>query len=428
MASRSFGANGRVQLHQGKTKVWNKSGRPPEDVRTLGSDAWQPTGIRVLGTPIGTAQFVVEAMEARIAEERCLWEAITFSTRSPVLGRFWSRAPTHERTTHCALCLRTPRNSAAAVFHMPASCASAQPAHSLGHTCGARTCQSGRHPPNENGLFGLEAQRCSMQASWASWADALPMIGERNPEIAAMALRSVEGEPPQQGCLADLQQATFRLDRERFWWRPTWQALLGGGEHPWRASVVDTHFKKRSILSFRAAAGQAHLHSHSGANANAASAHAPTAPEHTIPPYLFRVLLLERLQLPLPVSEAKCNGCHAPLDVLGRHKASCTVLGRIGKRATPIERTVARICREARARVRFNAFLKDMNINVGAADERRIVVFAQDLPSFGVRSWRWTSHCTVSCPPQESLTPTLPKWTVLFFSRRDKTKKKHARS
>ena len=43
--------------------------------------------------------------------------------------------------------------------------------------------------------------------------------------------------------------------------------------------------------------------------------------------------------------------------------------------STPIERTVARICREAGARVRFNA-------NVGAA-ERRIEVLAQDLPFFG---------------------------------------------
>ena len=55
--------------------------------------------------------------------------------------------------------------------------------------------------------------------------------------------------------------------------------------------------------------------------------------------------------------------------------------GRIRKRASPVERRVAKICHEAGARVRFNAFLRDMN--VGAADERRIEVLAQDLPSFG---------------------------------------------
>ena len=32
------------------------------------------------------------------------------------------------------------------------------------------------------------------------------------------------------------------------------------------------------------------------------------------------------------------------------------------------------------ARVKFNAYLRDMNVNVRAADERRIEVLAQDLP------------------------------------------------
>ena len=53
------------------------------------------------------------------------------------------------------------------------------------------------------------------------------------------------------------------------------------------------------------------------------------------------------------------------------------------KRATPTERMLARICREAGARVRYNAFLRDMNVHVPANDERRIEVLAQDLPCFG---------------------------------------------
>ena len=53
------------------------------------------------------------------------------------------------------------------------------------------------------------------------------------------------------------------------------------------------------------------------------------------------------------------------------------------ERATPTERMLARICREAGARVRYNAFLRDMNVHVPANDERRIEVLAQDLPCFG---------------------------------------------
>ena len=102
-----------------------------------------------------------------------------------------------------------------------------------------------------------------------------------------------------------------------------------------------------------------------------------------MPPHLFRVILLERLALPLPVNEARCDGCHEPLDTLGRHLAACPRTGRLRKRASPIERMLARICREAGARVRFNAFLRDMNVHVRADDERRIEVLAQDLPCFG---------------------------------------------
>ena len=63
-----------------------------------------------------------------------------------------------------------------------------------------------------------------------------------------------------------------------------------------------------------------HLRSHSGHNAGVALACAPTNPECTVPPLLFRVLLLERLQLPLPIAEATCEGCGDPVDPLGRHE------------------------------------------------------------------------------------------------------------
>ena len=53
------------------------------------------------------------------------------------------------------------------------------------------------------------------------------------------------------------------------------------------------------------------------------------------------------------------------------------------KRANPIERTLARVFREAGARVRFNAVLRDMNVGVRADDDRRIEVLAQDFPCFG---------------------------------------------
>ena len=47
-----------IRLHLGKTKVWNKGGVEPEPIHTMGENAWHPSGIMVLGTPIGSEQFV----------------------------------------------------------------------------------------------------------------------------------------------------------------------------------------------------------------------------------------------------------------------------------------------------------------------------------------------------------------------------------
>ena len=62
------------------------------------------------------------------------------------------------------------------------------------------------------------------------------------------------------------------------------------------------------MLAGRPPSRQAHLRTHSGLNAGIVFAHAPTTPECRVLPYLFRVLLLERLNLPLPITEAVCNG------------------------------------------------------------------------------------------------------------------------
>ena len=124
------------------------------------------------------------------------------------------------------------------------------------------------------------------------------------------------------------------------------------------------------MLTIRPASRRAHLRSHSGHNAGVVLSHAPTAPEYIVPPNLFRVLLLERL-LPLPVTEARCTGCHEPLDP---RAPPCVPLQPNG---------CARICREGGAHVRFNVYLRDMNVHVHPEDERHIEVLAQDLPCFG---------------------------------------------
>ena len=65
------------------------------------------------------------------------------------------------------------------------------------------------------------------------------------------------------------------------------------GRQFWACFVLDTHIRKNSMLTNRAASLQAHLRSHPDRDAGVEFSHAPTTTEYTVPPHLFTVLLLE---------------------------------------------------------------------------------------------------------------------------------------
>ena len=106
----------------------------------------------------------------------------------------------------------------------------------------------------------------------------------------------------------------------------------------------------------------------------------PTGPEFKLQPVVFRTLVLERLRQPLQISEVACV-CGTRLDSRGRHRAACPRSGPLRIRATPTERTLSGVCREAGATVRCNTKLRDLNIGVSFQDERAIEVVASGFPS-----------------------------------------------
>ena len=57
-----------IQLHTGKTRTWNKAGVCPERMAELGPSVWSQEGIKILGTPVGSAEFVQRLCEERIAK------------------------------------------------------------------------------------------------------------------------------------------------------------------------------------------------------------------------------------------------------------------------------------------------------------------------------------------------------------------------
>ena len=294
LVSESLHRNAGIQLHQGKTRVWNRSGTVPDNVDSLGEEVWRTDGIKILGTPLGNAQFVAEHTQERLEEEQRLWDAIP---SVPDLQCAWQilvqsanpRANHTIRTLPPRLSLEYARGHDKGMWDTAKGLLQQLP----GSDEELREAEMVARLPMRMGGLGLRsAERCADAACWASWADALEMIHQRTPAVADMVVRTMEEEAPAHGCLSDLQTAARRLDNEGFWWRPSWKALRDGRRPPtntssepgewlhgwqyWASSISDTFFRKSSLLSSRAAASRAHLRSHSGCNAGAALAHAPT--------------------------------------------------------------------------------------------------------------------------------------------------------
>ena len=187
--------------------------------------------------------------------------------------------------------------------------------------------------------------------------------------------------------------------------------------------VLLPRIPRGTVVLAQSAADRAHLCSHSGP---AASEVAPTSPEFTMVPSLLRTAILERLRLPLDVTDATCT-CGGRLDSLGRHRGACPQSGRLHTRAIGPERTVARICREAGAVVRTNMKLRDMNIVCPANDDREIEVVASGLRlrhgaqlTVDVTLRSATTSCGAVCTNAANM-----DGAVLFRVRRDK-ETKHA--
>ena len=355
---------------------------------------WNPEGIKILGTPVGSRHFVRQKVTERVDEERRLWEAIP---HVPDLQCEWQilLQCAGPRCHHMLRTLPPTQSREYAEEHD----AGMHRTMEVRHASHDQTIDAGGKLatlPMRLGRLGLRsAQRVAPGAFWASWADALHMIHERLPAVARTITHKLNNEVEGDGCLGELKSAAALLDHHGFVGRPEWEQLQMGvrpppanivepGEwpHGWQyyASSASEHFFRRTVvLSQTGAANQAHLRSHSGHGPSFALSGTPTKPEFRVEPHHFRTLVLERMKLPLHVAEAKCE-CGAELDRLGRHRAACPMSGRLRTRALGPERSLARICRQAGATVRCNAKLRDMDIAVSAEDERAIEVLALGLP------------------------------------------------
>ena len=202
-------------------------------------------------------------------------------------------------------------------------------------------------PMRLGGLGLRSAQRIALGAFWASWFDALHMIHERLPAVARTITHKLLDDAEHDGCLGELKRAPALLDLHDF---ADGSATTAREHCRARGGHMDGNTTRHLLLSTSSGGPwcwampvpQIKLTYVPSPAMGFALSGTPTNPEFKVEPHHFRALVLERMRLPLRVTEAKCE-CGADLDSLERHCAACPRSGRLRTRVLGPEKTLARI-------------------------------------------------------------------------------------
>ena len=297
-----------------EARVWKGSGVPLEE-----------QGVRILGTPLGHLHYVQAFLRRVTAEHEVLL------SRIPLVEDVQS---TWALLLHCAgqranYMLRAVRPEMVRGF-------------AEGHNAGLWTClcnilnvvvdgdrQDVAPMPLSLGGLGLrDAVRTSPPAFWASWSDCIAMVRARHPDVVALiirAMRHLTGPPT----LVSAQTVAHQLVGVEGFEPPSWDALAngqrpprrepeefepGGCRHGWQheaASRVERQHRGRLMPRFPQQQ-RAMLRSQSGPLAGVPLSTTLCNFLSRIDSHFFRVLLLRRLRLPLPLSARLCRCGAAP--------------------------------------------------------------------------------------------------------------------
>ena len=397
----------KIQVHHGKTKMWNRSGTTPTGVEELTASArvvdpdavvWRgdqglPThaqGFKVLGVPIGHPDFVVDFLARKTNEHELLFERIPAmeDLQSAWLVLLFCAAP------RANFWLRSVRPELVHQF------AASHDANTWG--CLARLI--GVQGPSAHSqvvaslLFSLgglgltSATRGCRAAHWASWTDSLAVIQRRHPEVARTIVANLPLDTVPSLAVVNSIDQELRVHLDL----PSWEDFAEGtqpgmGEegqeptlprHGWQKRAhkcLEDQFVSEEVWPSLSDTDRAMSRSQRGPFAAAPFVALPTSRFSKFDAQVFRVLLRRRLRLPLPLSSRSCR-CGRFLDPLGHHRAGCSEAGVLGKRGFPLERAAEQVCREAGARVRTNVFVRDMDLaEHNLLDNRRLEVVADGL-------------------------------------------------
>ena len=373
-----------------EARVWRGGADIPEVER----------GIKVLGTPLEHPVFVQHQLARVRAHQQVLLEphpcnsgcAISLDAPVPI-----ARPPEPRISSEWCPPSVLPALPDLTTQHCGSVCAGCWVFHQ--NSCEGSARAASQLPLAFGGLGLRSAERTRTPAYWASWADSLSMIQQRHPSVAGTIVEQMAGESVSVHLRA-ASAAAAELNLVPGFEVPGWLELARGVRPALRnveefepgcqrtgwqheaAIEVEREFRDVDLFPRMAEHERALVRSQGGPMAGMSLAAVPSNPHTRIEPQLFRVLLLRRLRLPLPLSSRACR-CGRLLDVFGHHRASCALAGVLGRRGFAVESITARICREAGGRVSTNVLVRDLDLPVPVNDARRLEVVVDGLPLFG---------------------------------------------
>ena len=368
-------AHARIRLNSGKTRIWNGAGSEPPNIQDLGPDVWvgnpglprNSQGLVALGAPVGTQEYKQQHLQQTLTQHTELLQAIPTldDLQASWLLLLFCASP------RCNYHLRMLAPEETATF--------AQDHDTAVAACFTQLLDTGPIPPTSlaiahlplhmGGLGLSSASVLATPAYWASWADTLPVLAQQAPQLTRSFLLQLQQPSSATPSLHSAIQTAQRLEQHG-WQPPTWNAIVEGEPPPTHPTshlegpTFQKGWQRRATQACHTAfhnevdntldpPARAMLASQSGPYASRAFTTIPYGPDTSYPPHLFRVILLRRLRLPLPLTSRTCR-CRRILDPLGDHRAACAQSGVLRSRGGPLERATARICREAGARVTTN--------------------------------------------------------------------------
>ena len=181
-------------------------------------------------------------------------------------------------------------------------------------------------PLRLGGLGLRSAVRLRYAAHWASWADCIRMVYQRHPIVPRTIIEAVEANDPAQtaqgvvSSIDSLRTAGFVIT--------SWDDLIREG--PNQGSVEEEDPSQPRFGRQKDAAVAVHkvflegeLRPQGGPLASVPFTSLPTLRETTFAPQPFRLLLLRRSRLCIPLSARWCR-CGRPLDCRGHHRSACS--------------------------------------------------------------------------------------------------------